>query len=112
MGINHDYNKIFARNVKAMMAAESPPMSQPTLAGRGKMHQRTLSRIINEEVSPTLDQMTKIAVGLEVSLWQLLVEGADPSNLPVLAPVTEKERELWKTIQQAAQELGNYGKSQ
>lgn len=76
------------------------------------MHQRTLGRIVNGEVSPTLEQMTKIAHGLDVALWQLLVPEIDAKNLPALVPATAKERELWRTIQQAAQELGHYGKPQ
>lgn len=107
-----DYNNIFPANVKKLMEADKPPLTQSALAGRAKMHQRTLGRIINAEVSPTLEQMTKIAHGLDAALWQLLVPEIDATNLPALAPVTAKERELWRTIQQAAQELGHYGKSQ
>lgn len=107
-----DYNKVFADNVKRLMGAEDPALSQPVLAGRAKMHQRTLGRIINNEVTPTLEMMVRIAAGLDVHLWQLLVPELDPRNLPALAPVTEKERQLWNTIRQAAQELGQYGKQQ
>lgn len=105
----NNYDAIFAANVKAAMEAESPKMSQAGLASKAKMHQRTLGRIINEENSPTLDQMAKIAGGLELELWQLLVPRMDPRNLPVLAPVSERERQLWATIRQAAQDLAQYG---
>jgi transcriptional regulator with XRE-family HTH domain len=107
-----DYHRIFANNVQALMDAEHPPLKQPALAKNAKMHQRTLNRILNLENSPTLENMVKIATGLGVSLWQLLVPNLDARNLPALAPVSEKERQLWATIRQAAQELGQYGKSQ
>jgi len=105
-----DYNGLFPENVKKLMAVESPPLTQSALATRSKMHQRTLGRIINAEVSPTLEQMTKIAHGLDVALWQLLVPHIDAHNLPALAPGTAKERELWRSIQMAAEELSRYGK--
>lgn len=103
-----NYNAIFAGNVKRAMESETPPLSQAGLAARAKMHQRTLGRIVNEEVSATLEQMGKIAQGLDLELWQLLVPVMDPRNPPVLAPASEKERQLWATIRQAAQDLAKY----
>jgi len=105
-----DYHKVFADNVQRLMDAEEPPLKQPALAKRSKMHQRTLNRILNLENSPTLENMVKIAQGLDVSLWQLMIPDIDARNLPALAPVSEKERQLWATIRQAAEELGHYGK--
>lgn len=104
-----DYEKIFADNVKKMMAAEDPPLSQPVLAGKAKMHQRTLGRIINREVTPTLEMMAKIAHGLDVGLWQLLVPGIDAKNLPALVPSTPQERALWDQYQKAYDDLRRIG---
>ena len=102
--------KVFANNVKRCMEAVSPPLSQSALAALSGLHQRTLGRIINTEVVPRLVQMEKIAKGLKLDLWQLLVPGMEPENPPVLAPVTVKERELWTRLRSNLKELDKFSK--
>jgi hypothetical protein len=49
----------------------------------------------------------KIAAAFNVSAWQLLVPGADASNMPALLPVSAAKRKFYERVVQAAKELKN-----
>lgn len=46
-----------------------------------------------------------IAAAFNVSAWQLLVPGFNPSNPPALQPVTDRERALYDRIMTAARQF-------
>jgi transcriptional regulator with XRE-family HTH domain len=90
------------------MASGRGPTTQGALRDKSGVAQATIGRILgdigeNAKIE-TVDRLAK-AYGLEG--WQLMVAGMDPSNPPVLQPVTPAERELYKRLQETVKDIAN-----
>ena len=73
MGVRHSM-KNETIGIKIRHIRESKGKSQEQVADKADMSQQHLSRIENDEVSPTTDTLMKIAKALEVSLWSITDE--------------------------------------
>lgn len=79
--------------------------------GKG-IDQTTINRIMNEQMSPTIDKVDVIARYFAVPLWALFVEGMDMENTSTLVmprtnkPLSDVESRLvtmWSQLPQDAQ---------
>ncbi len=100
--------ELIAANLRALENVTK--LNETQFAEKCKVHQRTYNRIVNMETMPKLDILEKIADANDLEVWQLLVDGLDVSNPPMLERDSEKQREFYKHIKMAAQELAKYGK--
>jgi hypothetical protein len=96
---------LVAANLQRLMAASADCRSQAALARRSKVPQRTIGRILNKEVTPSLDVLEQLAKAFDLLPWQLLVPELDPRNAPVLRFATAAEEALYKRIVESAVEL-------
>lgn len=95
--------RIQSENLKRLM--EHHQVSQLELSRRAGVGQATISRILKEESAAAIDTLDSIGAVFGVSAWQILVPELDPSNHPVIREVSDKEREFYERIKQAAKQL-------
>lgn len=85
------------------MDAHADLNTLPKLIKRTGMTNGTLDRIRRAAVSVGVDELQKLATAFDLQPWQLLVDGLDPNNPPVLAQQSAKERELYTRLRNAAE---------
>lgn len=101
--ITQTAGQILAENLQRVIAARELTNKQfADLVGIGN---GTIDRIRKNQVSATLSSLEQIAAYLDCDVWQLLIPGFDPRNLPVLASQSETERELCQRIAALAKQL-------
>ena len=101
--------KTLAANLAALMQASSEMPSQSAVAKRAGMDQRTVGRILNEEHSPTITQLERLARAFGLEPWQLLVPSLDPRDRPTMA-LTMSQREAWTAVRVASETIAKYGR--
>ncbi len=94
-----------AENLQKLMDEHVELRTQSALARRSKVPQRTIGRIVNQEVTASLEVLESLAKPFDLQPWQLLVPGLDPKNPPVLRFASAAEEALYKRIVAAATEL-------
>jgi transcriptional regulator with XRE-family HTH domain len=99
-----------AANLKALMQQHANLNTLPKLIQRTGMTNGTLDRIRRAAVSVGVDELEKLAQAFELQPWQLLVEGLDPGNPPVLAQQSVSERELYARLRSAAEAVAQLNK--
>ena len=77
--------QVLAENLERLIASHPELNSQPKLAAKAKMDQKTVYRIITKQNEPSTDKLEKLAKALNLEPWQLLVPGLVPDDLPALA---------------------------
>lgn len=77
--------QVLAENLERLMGASLDLNSQPRLAARTKIDQKTIWRILHRQNEPSIDKVEKIAAAFGFEPWQLLVPKLDPLNKPELA---------------------------
>lgn len=97
-----DARSTLAENVKWLLA-NSDADSQPKLAKRVKIDQKTVSRMVNNTNAATLESIQALAVALDVEPWQVIapafgeglhtIKGASivPVSRPRAAPTAAKD---------------------
>ena len=98
-GMDNPVDFTLADNVKRLMAHHR--LAQAGVAKRAGMDQKTISRIIRREHSPSIDKLSGLAEAFGLQAWQLLVPYLDPSNPPVVQ-MTPIEKDLYDRLKQAA----------
>ena len=97
---------VLRQNLKALMDAKAGPSSQSELKRKSGVAQATIGRILSEKGEnarmETIDRLAKV-YGLEG--WQLMVPGIDPTNPPVLQPVSKAERALYDRLKDTVKDL-------
>lgn len=73
---------VLSQNLQRLLEARQT--TQPELARRAKVDQKTVWRIVRMENEPSVDKLEKLAAVLQVETWQLLVPNLDPQHLPDL----------------------------
>lgn len=63
-------------------------------AGAWSLPQRTIAAVLKGERVPSIDTAEEIAVRSGFQLWQMLQDGFNPSNPPMMMPVSP-EQKLW-----------------
>lgn len=96
--------RTLAENLRVLMAATPELGSNPKLGAKTKLGVSAISRLVNGH-NATLDTLDKLADAFHIQVWQLLMPGLDPKNLPVVQPVSQKEQALYDRIKEAAKEL-------
>lgn len=87
------------------MSTKPGPNSQMALAKRSGVAQATIGRILREETGVTIDTLDELAKAYGLEGWQLMVAGMDPTNPPVIQAVTKEERELYKRLKSAIDDV-------
>ena len=97
-------------NIKRLVA-EKAEGNQSEAARHSKVPQRTIGRIMNGEVSPTVDVIYRLATSYGYEAWQLLVPGFDPKKPPRIAIANGIKASLTEKLLQAAEEIAAYKSS-
>lgn len=98
---------ILSANLKALMAATPGRSTLPEITAAGGPTNGTLDRIRRAATGYGIDQLDLLAEAFNMQPWQLLVPGLDPRNLPILAPMTDRERRAYNRLRDTVQELGD-----
>ena len=77
-------------------------LAQAGVAKRANLDQKTISRILRMEHSPSIDKLAGLAEAFGLQAWQLLIPHLDPSNPPIVQ-MTPVEKELYDRLKQAAE---------
>jgi transcriptional regulator with XRE-family HTH domain len=102
---------VLRRNLKALMDKakkdEQPDLyRQIRLGKRARVAQATIGRILSAEgEDSSIETVAKLASAFGLEAWQLMVAGMDPSNPPVLQPVSKEEQELYRRLKELAKDL-------
>lgn len=99
---NFAVESILAQNIKALLIGKHGPRTQSELAKKSGVAQATIGRLLRSEASATAETIAALAAAYELEAWQLMVAGMDPSNPPVLMPVSKAERALYDKLREAA----------
>lgn len=98
---------VLSQNVKALKGKAS----QNALKKRSGVAQATIGRMLTGKgENARIGTVEALARSHGLEAWQLLVPGMDPSNPPVLQPVSKEERELYKRLKDTAHDLAKLGK--
>lgn len=102
---------VLRTNLKALMAKAlregNPDLGrQIRLGKKARVGQATIGRILSDEGEDSgVETVAKLAGAFGLEPWQLMVPGMDPGNPPVLQPVTKAEKELYRRLKEAADEI-------
>jgi transcriptional regulator with XRE-family HTH domain len=91
-----DIKQIICSNLKALR--ESTDLNQTKFAIRCGLLQRAYGRIENGESMAHLEMLEQVAKKNDLEVWQLLVPGFNPSNLPLLKLADEAEQKFYEKI--------------
>lgn len=81
--------QVLAENLKRCIADHKELNTEPKLAARAKMDQKTVYRITHLQNEPSIDKVERLAKALGVEAWQLLVPALTLAEPPEIA-VKEK----------------------
>jgi transcriptional regulator with XRE-family HTH domain len=96
---------VLARNLKAVMGTKKGPTSQLALAKASGVAQATIGRILREETGASIETVADLAKAYDLEAWQLMVAGMDPTNPPVLQPVSKSERALYERLKLLSKDI-------
>jgi hypothetical protein len=82
------------------------PRTQGELHKKSGVAQATIGRILSYDgENARIETVNKLAVAYGLQGWQLLVAGMDPTNPPVLQPMTQQERAFYDRLKSLAGDL-------
>lgn len=102
---------VLRRNLTALMDKAKRDGNQDLsrqirLGKKAGVAQASIGRILSPKgENSSIETVDKLAKAFGLQGWQLLVAGFDPSNPPVLQPVTKAERELYQRLKELAKDL-------
>lgn len=97
--------EVLRRNLKALMSHGQGPKTQGELFRKSGVAQATIGRILGVRgENARIETVDKLAKPYGLQGWQLLVAGMDPSNPPVLVPISKAERALYESLKSAMRE--------
>lgn len=100
---------VLAMNLKALMASKHGPRSQSELRRKSGVAQATIGRILSDGgENARIETVEKLARAYGLDGWQLMIPGMDPSNPPVLQPISKEERALYDRLTQTAHDLAKF----
>ena len=76
--------RVFADNMERLIQADKQFNSQPRLAQKAEVDQKTIWRISKLRHEPTLALVEKIAAVFGLAAWQMLMPGLQPGQRPEL----------------------------
>jgi hypothetical protein len=86
----------FATNVQRVL--DHSGLSVNGAANLWAVPQKTLESVVKRLRCPSLETAQAIAKGAGFELWQMLAENFDPSNPPVMQPMTPAEIEFYRLL--------------
>jgi hypothetical protein len=96
---------VLRQNINGLLRSKTGPSNPTALGKKAGVGQATIDRILSPEgVDARIETLEKIAGVYGLEAWQLLVAGMDPTNPPVLQPVSKAERALYDSLKAAMQE--------
>lgn len=98
-----DLKQVLWRNVRALMLLHYKKENMSRLAAEAKIGLGSVERIKKMETSVGMDILEAIARTFKLEAWQLLVHPFSPDHPPELAVMTQRERDLYARIREAAQ---------
>ena len=102
---------ILRTNVKALMDSKVGPSTQMELKRKSGAAQASIGRILSAKgENSRIETVAKIAKAYGLEAWQLLVAGMDPTNPPVIQPMTKQEQEFYARIRALYADLGKPAK--
>lgn len=97
---------VLRQNVKALMASGLGPTSQTALRAKSGVAQATIGRILGDVgENAKIETVEKLAKAYGLEGWQMMVAGMDPTNPPVLQPVSPAERALYERLRATVQDI-------
>ncbi len=101
---------VLAQNLRSLMASHADLASQSALHKKSRVAQATIGRILRDGgENARIETVEKLARAFGLEGWQMLVPGMEPTNPPVLQPVTRAERQLYEKLRMVAQDIAKYG---
>lgn len=97
-----DSRKVLWDNLVALMEHHWRGENLTRLAREAGIGPGSASRIKAQTTSVGLELIDKVARVFGVEVWQLLVPGINPRNLPTLMPMSESERQFYERMVAAA----------
>ena len=94
---------IISDNLKRLMAKHKH--SQGDVHKKTGISQSTVGRIINQEVSATIDSIDAISNLYGLLSWQLLVPGVDVDNPPALKIKSRTEQDFYEKMKALVKEM-------
>ena len=95
-----DPRKVLSDNLRRLIGDRS----QSEWAAAHGIDKKPIQRALAGQHAATIDTIEAIAKAAGILPWQLLVPDLDPSNPPVVA-ITQAERQLYRRLRSAFQEL-------
>ncbi len=99
--------EILAANLQRLMEARPHLNTLPRIAAAGGPSNGTLDRIRRCQAGASIDQLEKLARVFELEPWQLLIDGLEPNNPPLVRGASAAERRVWHRIDTLVRELGD-----
>jgi transcriptional regulator with XRE-family HTH domain len=97
--------EILAANLDALMGRGKKRKAQSFLASKG-VSQSAIAEILRHDRSVRLRTLAIIAAEFNFQPWQLLVEGFDPKQPPLLQVPTGDEAAFYARIRKLAKDMG------
>lgn len=97
--------QVLAQNIAGLMGTREGPKTHTDLAAKSGVAQGTIGRILKCEVDARIDTVSNLAGAYGLEAWQLMVAGMNPTNPPVLMPVSEREKALYASLRAVAHEI-------
>ena len=96
--------EIVSANLRALMidsgmAKKDGEPNQSTLAKVSGADQRTIGRVLAQELSPTVEMLEKLARAFGLHAWQMLIPDLDPRNPPAVV-MSEAERQFYRRLEE------------
>jgi hypothetical protein len=102
-------SEIVAENVARLIEHDKKTgkskIPQSFLAQKG-VSQATIGRVLKAEVATRVETVAVIARHFDLQPWQLLVEGFNPKEPPLLRVATGNEAEFYRRVLALAKEMG------
>lgn len=91
------------------MGTKEGPRTQGELFRKSGVAQATIGRILSDKgENARIETVEKLAAAYGLQAWQLMVAGMDPTNPPVLQPVSKEERAFYERVKALYQDVGKY----
>lgn len=88
------------------MASKLGPTTQIALKVKSGVAQATIGRILGDVgENAKIETVERLARAYGLEGWQIMIAGMDPSNPPVLQPVSPAERALYERLKSTVQDI-------
>lgn len=102
-----DVQAVLATNLRRLMETHASLRSQPALAKRAGVDQKTISRVLAAENAPSITVVAKIARAFGLEAWMLLTRQFNPQDPPARAMRTS-EHDALRQVLLAADTMAKY----